>query len=172
MHYVCLKSWVDSKRKIKNYPHVTTYYWKDLTCELCKVQLPEAITVQGKEISCKFIFQNQNRNKILNFYLGNKLLDYQVPKGAKYCVLETYSHSDERSRIIHVLDFGLTPTLTVGRCRESNLKIPDNSVSRLHSEIISYGSKFYHMDLQSKFGTLRIFRKPLKITSSLIIQSG
>lgn len=104
--------------------------------------------------------------------LGNKLLDYHVPKGSKYVVLETYSHSNEKSRIIHVLDFGLTPTLTVGRCREANLKIPDNSVSRLHSEIISYGSKFYHMDLQSKFGTLRIFRKPLKITSSLIIQSG
>ena len=45
-------------------------------------------------------------------------------------------------------------------------------MSRLHSEIIAYGNKFYHMDMQSKFGTLRIFRKPLKITNSLIIQSG
>lgn len=52
---------------------------------------------------------------VLTYGLGNKLLDYQVPKGGKYVVLETYSHSDDKSRIIHVLDFGLTPTLTVGR---------------------------------------------------------
>ena len=100
------------------------------------------------------------------------MLDYHVPKGGRYWVLETYNNADDKSRIIHVLDFGLTPNLTVGRCRESNLKITDNSVSRLHSEIITYGNKFYHMDLQSKFGTLRVFRKPLKISNSLIIQSG
>lgn len=87
-------------------------------------------------------------------------------------MIETYSNADEKSRIIHVLNFGGTSSLTVGRCRESNLKIPDNSVSRLHSEIVTNGTKFYQMDLQSKFGTLRVFRKPLRITNSLIIQAG
>jgi pSer/pThr/pTyr-binding forkhead associated (FHA) protein len=99
-------------------------------------------------------------------------LDYDVPGLSPYVVLETYSNADEKTRIIHVLNFAGTSSLTVGRCSESNLKIPDNTVSRLHSEIITDGTKFYQMDLQSKFGTLRVFRKPLRVTNSLIIQAG
>ncbi|CAI2386508.1 unnamed protein product [Moneuplotes crassus] len=154
IHYMCLKSWVDSKRKEKYYPHVSTYYWEDLTCELCKAQLPEVITVQGKEISC------------------NKLLDYPVPKRSKYVVLETYNRFDEKSRLVQVLDFRKKFSLSVGRYRDSDLCVPDNSISRLQSQIFYHKKKFYFMDFQSKFGTLRVFRKPLKVDNSVIIQSG
>ena len=99
-------------------------------------------------------------------------MDYHVPKESPYAVLETYLNMDENSKVLHVLNFGGTSSLTVGRCSESNMKISDSSVSRLHSEIVFSRNKFYQMDLQSKFGTLKIFRKPLKVMNSLMIQSG
>lgn len=142
---------MDSKRKIKNDMHVTTYYWKDLTCELCKVQLPDTVQIGGRVI---------------------KLIDYRVPSCSPYAVLETYSHNDAKSRVLHVLNFGGASALTVGRGRDSNVKVSDNSVSRTHSELVYVGGKFYQMDMASKFGTLKIFRRPLKIKKSLTIQAG
>ena len=101
-----------------------------------------------------------------------KIVDYHVPKGSPYAVLETYSNSDAKTRIIHVLNFGGTEFITIGRCRESNIKVADNSVSRMHSKLIYYRGKFYQSDLASKFGTLRIIRKPIKVQNTVTIQSG
>ena len=131
--------------------HVASYYWKDLSWELWKVLLPDTIIVNWKPI---------------------KLLDYHVPSGSAYVVLESYFGTDLNSRIIHVLNFGGIKSLTVGRCRESNIRILDNSVSRMHSLFTHIEGKYYLSDLSSKFGSQRIFRRPIKVKEDITIQIG
>lgn len=165
IHYQWLKGWIDSKKKVKSAMHLTSYYWKDIRCELCHEKYPDMITVK---------------------YRNMKLIDYHVPKGSPYVVLETYSNLDANTRIIHVLNYGGTNSVTLGRWRDANIRIADNSVSRMHSELIYYHHKFYQSDLSSKFGTLRVFRyeinwslsliiinrKPIKVQNTVTIQAG
>ena len=54
IHFLWLKAWVESKRKFKSYMHVSTYYWKDLTWELCKKRLPETVSAYGHTLSVNF----------------------------------------------------------------------------------------------------------------------
>lgn len=131
--------------------HVSSYYWKDLSWELWKVLLPDTIIVNRKPI---------------------KLLDYHIPEGSSYVVLESYFGTDINSRIIHVLNFGAIKSLTVGRWRESNIRILDNSVSRMHSLFTHSEGKFFLTDLSSKFGSQRIFRRPLKVKENVTVQVG
>ena len=137
IHYVCLKAWIDSKKKTKSAMHVSSYFWKDIRCELCHEKLPDTVTV---------------RNKMM------RIVDYHVPKGSPYVVLETYSNQDDKTRIIHVINYGGTNSISIGRCRDANIRIADNSVSRMHAELLYGHHKFYQSDLSSKFGTLRVFR--------------
>lgn len=101
-----------------------------------------------------------------------KLLDYHIPSGSPYAVLESYFGTDVNSRIIHVLNFGAIRSLTVGRCRESNIRILDNSVSRMHSLFTHVEGKFYLTDLSSKFGSQRVFRRPMKVKENVTVQVG
>lgn len=36
IHFDCLRSWLDSKKQMKNSPNFTSYYWKSFECEICK----------------------------------------------------------------------------------------------------------------------------------------
>ena len=50
----------------------------------------------------------------------------------------------------------------------------DISVSRIHAEIRNYDGEFYLVDLNSKFGTLALANKPLRVRTSrgLSLQAG
>jgi len=52
--------------------------------------------------------------------------------------------------------------------------VNDISVSRLHAELKCINGKFYLSDLNSKFGTLMLVRKPLelKADTGLTLQAG
>lgn len=137
LHYGCLKAWVDSKKKVKSAMHITSYFWKDIRWELWHHKLPDTVTYRNKTM---------------------KIVDYHVPKGSPYVVLETYSKNNDKTRVIHVLNYGGTSSVTLGRCRDANIRIADNSVSRMHAELIYYHGKYYQSDMSSRFGTLRVLR--------------
>lgn len=40
IHIDCLKQWFESKKIVRQEPQITTYYWKNYECELCKHPLP------------------------------------------------------------------------------------------------------------------------------------
>lgn len=51
IHHLCLKTWFANKRIMKVSNIVTTYFWKNLECELCKTAYPyETRSFDGKEM--------------------------------------------------------------------------------------------------------------------------
>ena len=100
---------------------VTTYFWKNLECELCKTPYPyETRSLDGK--------------KMLN------IIEYDTPEAEEegqeiyYIVLE--SISSNTSKVIHVIDMNDTNNLYIGRGHDAQVRVTDISVSRLHAEIV------------------------------------
>lgn len=69
------------------------------------------------------------------------------------------------SHIIHVLSFLDGNTVKIGRGHESELRIPDISVSRIHAIITLENGNYVLYDKDSKFGTLVMNSAPLVITA-------
>lgn len=139
IHHECLKAWFKKKRIIKVWGFVTTYFWSQLECELCKVPYPHEI-------------QSLDGSQML------KVIEYETPKKinnirAVFVVLESVSLSV--SKVIHVINMARNRKCFIGRGQDADVKVTDISVSRLHASILksSYGY-FYLCDNKSKFGTL------------------
>jgi len=47
IHLECLREWLNQKRSSKEGPYVTTYCWKVVECELCKVRFPSKVYKDG-----------------------------------------------------------------------------------------------------------------------------
>jgi hypothetical protein len=101
-----------------------------------------------------------------------KILEYKLPDTGAYVVLETYSSLKSKSRIIHVLNFQSNDKVRVGRGQDADVRITDISVSRDHSEVYHSNGKFYQMDMNSKFGSVRSFEEPVLIKKQISIQAG
>lgn len=43
IHIECLREWINSKKAFKEGEYVTTYLWKVLSCELCKIKFPDKV---------------------------------------------------------------------------------------------------------------------------------
>lgn len=88
IHHECLKTWFANKRVVKHSAIVTTYFWKNLECELCKTAYPyETRSLDGKNM--------------LN------IIEYDTPQPqfgqeCYYIVLE--SISSNTSKVIHVVN--------------------------------------------------------------------
>ena len=39
IHLDCIKAWLDSKKQSQHLHGVSSYYWEELSCELCKTGL-------------------------------------------------------------------------------------------------------------------------------------
>jgi hypothetical protein len=129
-------------------PIVTTYFWKNLECELCKTPYPyETKSLDGKE------------------WLN--IIEYDTPVSLRgediyYIVLE--SISSNTSKVIHVVNMDKTQKLYIGRGHDAHVRVTDISVSRLHAFLIKSAQGFYYLvDNESKFGTLALIKTPLEI---------
>lgn len=89
IHHGCLKTWFANKRIVKPSNIVTTYFWKNLECELCKTAYPyETKSLDGKSMLNIIEYDTpQRRNPEESIY---------------YLVLE--SISSNTSKVIHVVD--------------------------------------------------------------------
>lgn len=135
---------------MKATPIVTTYFWKNLECELCKSAYPyETKSLDGKQL--------------LN------IIDYDVPVHSIYnedlffLVLE--SISSNTSKVIHVVNMRNTIKLYIGRGHDAHVRVTDISVSRLHAVLLKSLQGYYFLtDNDSKFGTLALIKRPLELS--------
>ena len=146
IHTECLKLWLSSKgitNRRNEVDGAVSYIWKSLDWELCKTKFPDYVVVGDKKIN---------------------LIDIEKPEGP-YIILENVSNNGARA--IHVLGMVGKDLVKIGRGHDSDVRIGDISVSRLHATIRrgSYNN-FFIEDWNSKFGTLVHARFPVKVTDT------
>lgn len=130
--------WLNAKKSIKNGGNFISYFWKSFECEICKSAYPLMIKARGK-----------------NF----QLVDYERPS-TSYLVLESLNQEKNTSRIVHIIKPNAgNDVFKMGRGHESDLRINDISVSRLHAMIKYKDGHFLLEDNVSKFGTLVLIPK-------------
>ncbi len=123
---------------MKSGDNYVSYFWKSFECEICKTAYPLMIKNQGK-----------------NYHLVN----YDRPQSS-YIVLESLNQEKNTSRIVHIVKPSAgKDVFKMGRGHESDLRINDISVSRLHAMIKYKDGKFLLEDNVSKFGTLVLINK-------------
>ena len=116
----------------------------------------------------------------LNFFLvrfkieGKKqifnLIDIEKPKG-DYIMFESLNQVKENCNIksIHVIELN-DDIIKIGRGHESDVRINDISVSRVHA-LLHYdknSGRLLIRNLKSKFGTLSLLKRPLVIKNKKI----
>mmetsp|Transcript_23915 Transcript_23915/g.32047 ORF Transcript_23915/g.32047 Transcript_23915/m.32047 type:complete len:177 (-) Transcript_23915:854-1384(-) len=127
----------------KETPQITTLFWRNFECELCKYAYP-------------YLFKTANR--------VYKLVDIRTPLNSQnFIVMESLALEKNSSRTIHVMAFSEEHNqFTMGRGHESQVRVNDISVSRTHA-LIKYRKEdggIYLSDNKSKFGTLILMRQP------------
>jgi hypothetical protein len=150
IHLDCLKEWLKIKKIQRQGEVVSTFFWKNLECELCKQRFPIEIELNNKE-----------KHAILEYDLPI----YEAGEQPHYIVLE--SISSNTSKVVHVLNFLEEDQVSLGRGHDIAVRVTDISVSRCHAFIKKSALGFYYIvDNQSKFGTLSLVRQPQLINST------
>ena len=105
---------------------------------------------------------------------SNNVLRYDKDKFESYIILE--SHSSSQSKCLHVVNLTTSDQeFTIGRGKDSDIRISDISVSRFHAMIkVSPEGKIQLFDNKSKFGTLIQVQRPilLNVFDELHLQAG
>lgn len=150
IHVDCLKMCVTSQLTIKTTEKCVSYTWKSINCSLCGVPFPNSITA------------NDKTHAIL-------LVNHPEPP---YFVLESLA-SHGSSRGMHSISLKNTESVLLGRGHDSDIRISDISVSRLHARIKFHKENFYLEDYNSKFGTLvQVENTELKDSEQVSLQCG
>ena len=148
-HFECIKKWMETKliTKENEKKTVKSYNIKSFNCEICKTPYPFKFKLNGVEKPFE-------------------LIDLQKPLDCDYIILESLNQMKENCNIksIHVIQL-TGDELTIGRGHESDVRINDISVSRSHAKLKYNPTEgtLLLRDLKSKFGTLILIKKPLKI---------
>ncbi len=148
-HFECIKKWMETKliTKENEKKTVKSYNIKSFNCEICKTPYPFKFKLNGVEKPFE-------------------LIDLQKPVDCDYIILESLNQMKENCNIksIHVIQL-TGDELTIGRGHESDVRINDISVSRSHAKLKYNQTEgtLLLRDLKSKFGTLILIKKPLKI---------
>lgn len=115
-----------------------SYTWKTFECEICKQAYPYSFKKEGR------------------LY---KLFKIDEPRSSNYLVLESLPLDKNTSRMVHVLSVSDQKTeFNLGRGHESEVRVNDISVSRLHATIKYSPEGFSITDNKSKFGSLVLVR--------------
>lgn len=140
IHVQCVREWLDAKKQSQKVGGVYSYYWEELSCELCK----EPLKLRNEALI-------YSRDKTYKYRKEFFLLNYKVPINQKYLVLE--SDINCLSKAIHVLNFDTKKEYTVGRRVTNDITVSDISVSRAQASLKLKKDKVTVEDLESKFGT-------------------
>ena len=129
IHISCLKEWVNSKRLIYKGKKVQSFFWKALECELC--QEP---------------FENRMKYRMFS------IMKIELPISNDYLIFESIRSAP--AKVIHVFDLADCNDKTaieeeskgancfkVGRSVDTDMRIADISVSRVHSFIRIIGKE-------------------------------
>lgn len=149
-HLLCMKQWLRSKVGVRPTESCTTYSWKSLECEICKMELPLSMRTRGQLFN---------------------LFDFEKPQ-CPYVILEAFCSERSTAKYVHVISSASKSFIRLGRGHDSDVRINDISVSRCHA-VIKYEEGVFRLeDNSSKFGTLVRVTGPLQVTEKIVLQTG
>ena len=163
IHYECLKKWMAIKLTIKQNDKktITSYNMKSFNCEICKMPYP-----------CNYNFLIINFNLVRFIYKGVHfdLINIEKPTSKKFVVLESLDQLKDNNNFksIHVIIFDQQDKIILGRGHDSDVRINDISVSRVHASIYLSNGQLYLKDLKSKFGTLALLKDDIEVLDKQI----
>eukprot|EP00920_Eleutheroschizon_duboscqi_P017812 GHVT01042759.1.p1 GENE.GHVT01042759.1~~GHVT01042759.1.p1 ORF type:complete len:898 (+),score=247.08 GHVT01042759.1:419-3112(+) len=150
VHVECLRHWIKGRLNLDE--ERSAVFLRTVNCELCKANFPEAV------------HHNDERIQLL-----------RVPNAEPpFIVLENIVGVGQTQRGVHVISLTEKKDLRLGRGHESDVRIPDVSISRCHAAVRFVDEKFHLEDYDSKFGTLISLRKPfvLPAQGEIALQIG
>jgi hypothetical protein len=137
IHKDCLREWMNGKKLVYNGERVKSFFWKAIECELCKTA-----------------FETNMKNKLFH------IMDFERPE-EEYLIMESVKSAP--AKVIHVFYLDKGNEFKIGRSIDTDMKIADISVSRIHSYIRVKNNQLFVEDNGAKFGTLLKIRDPLEI---------
>lgn len=155
--------WLTTKRTEVKQGEVATYYFKSLECEICKSHYPRTLS----PFTLDTVLVGSKRYN---------LIDVEKPKEGNFIQLETITQTKSYSRAIYTVQMSEEkPLIKLGRGHDSDLRIEDISVSRVHAMIKMTEDGYVLEDNDSKFGTLYLLPSgphEIPATDGLFIQFG
>ena len=153
IHLQCLREWLKSKLTVRESGSVVTYSWHPMCCELCKEPFPETVKCNSATFD---------------------LIDFHQPD-LSYLMLEDLHPNtpDTHEKLLYIISLyendsiRIVP-LTQGRGHDSEIRISDISVSRLHATVKYKDGRFVLEDRNSKFGTLVQARGGVQVGRTVI----
>ncbi|VEV58663.1 zinc finger protein, putative [Plasmodium vinckei vinckei] len=140
-HLLCLRKWINGRLNLNDQLFSGSIFIKDISCELCKTKYPKSIKQNEELIQLVKIPNLKTPLIVLDNIIG------QTSKG------------------VHLISFADKTHLKLGRGHESDIRIPDVSISRYHATIKYEEGSFKLEDHNSKFGTLVALRKAREIST-------
>lgn len=152
VHYMCQQRWLESRMNEQTSTSFKAYNWKSLDCELCKKALPISFITCGKAFDSGFAEKLENPS----------------------LVMESVDREKSTNKGVMALKLEAGTSIKMGRGHESDIRITDISVSRVHCSLKDEGGSFYLSDETSKFGTLVKVQDALTLTQDceLTLQAG
>ncbi|ETW34645.1 hypothetical protein PFTANZ_04655 [Plasmodium falciparum Tanzania (2000708)] len=138
-HLMCLRKWINGRLNLNDQLFSGSVFIKDICCELCKSKYPKSIKQNEELVQLVKIPNLKTPLIVLDNIIG------QTSKG------------------VHLISFADKKYLKLGRGHESDVRIPDVSISRYHATIKYEKGLFKLEDHNSKFGTLVALRKAREI---------
>lgn len=131
IHYQCLKQWLNQRMFSKVTETMQSFYWKSFECELCKTPY-----------HCKYSPLRLDIMKING--MSYNFVNYETPADKNFIVLESLPFEKTSSKMIHVLSPNEEmKEFKLGRGHDSDVRVSDISVSRIHAFLAYKEGNFY-----------------------------
>lgn len=148
IHVSCIRVWIRARLNLPEGEYSSPFFLRPINCELCKTPFPATMVLNNEKF---------------------KIVEMPNPT-PPFIVLENLTSN----RGVHVICMAEKKDLKLGRGHESDVRIPDVSISRCHATIRFVDGIFQLEDHNSKFGTLVALRKAhaLEQSEKMAVQVG
>ena len=143
-HLECLRTWLQSKIKVKPNGVLSILTFKKLECEICKGVIPQKIS---------------HLNKIYSLIQPNN------PKKS-FLIIEQVTKIEPSIVTLYTIEMNEDEEMFIGRESNSHIKFEDGCLSRKHAYLKLKNDCFHLYDCNSKFGTHIKLQHSIKIIPS------
>ncbi|OEH78022.1 FHA domain-containing protein [Cyclospora cayetanensis] len=170
VHLECLRHWITGRLNFHEQQQKPIFV-RQLLCELCKIPYPTAINYNNKRLQVVTVPKTEPPFLVLENMVGSHqkgvhVISMSAKKDLKLVRVPAAEGVWGWLWMMCVFCLILRPP-RMGRGHESDVRIPDVSISRYHATIRFVDGAFQLEDHNSKFGTLVSLRKAFAVGDSV-----